>query len=271
MINTIISTDNGTEHKLTAEKITEACPTILQNWGKHIAAHLEKARKYDDKAKQHYTAIGEYLARAKQACDDGGFNAFRERFCPDLGRSRTFELLQIAREKKSVDEIRASTRERVAKHRAKKVDESVTVTDSPPEVQEAGTTDDQVEARARPAAKAGESVTVTDSPEAPTVVGELAANARDELLYNFNSAVVEVVRITKNQAGKRFVNTSVPADDLARLGKLLREVATLKRAGTSKPTVTAASCGNDTVSPEESAEEMKARHAAFEEQLDLAA
>jgi hypothetical protein len=96
-------------------------------------------------------------------------------------------------------------------------------------------------------------------------------NARDELLYNFSSAVAEVIRLTKNRAARRFAKTSVPADDLARLGKLFSDLANLKETRGSKPTVTVASCGNATVSPEESAEKMKAKHAALEEQLDLAA
>jgi phage-related tail protein len=91
------------------------------------------------------------------------------------------------------------------------------------------------------------------------------------LLFNFSSAVAEVVRITKNQVGKRFVNTSVPADDLARLGKLLTELAKLKKTGASKPTETVVSCGNATVSAEQSAENMKAKFVALEEQVDLAA
>jgi hypothetical protein len=252
MINTIINTDHKTEHKLTAEEVTEACPTMLQNWGKHIAAHLEKARKYDDKAKQHFTAIGEYLARAKQACDDGGFNAFREKFCPDLGRSRTFELLQIAREKKSVEEIRASTRKRVAKHRAKNVDESVTVTDSP----EAPTV-------------AGEATAIPPEQTRRSTEPKAAVNGRDELLYNFSSAVAEVIRITKDREAKRFANTAVPADDLAKLGKLLTDLARTKKA-TAKPMSLVAVDGNN-VSAEQSAEDMKARHAALEALDDVAA
>ena len=85
MTNAIDNIDHTNEqHKLSAEEVMEACPTMLQNWGVHIAAHLEKARKYEDKAKQHYTAVGEYLARAKKACDDGGFTAFREKFSRTL-------------------------------------------------------------------------------------------------------------------------------------------------------------------------------------------
>ena len=60
-------------------------------------------------------------------CDKSGFKAFREKFFPDLGKSRFYELLQVATDKRSLREIRAITRERVARHRAIKAAASVTV------------------------------------------------------------------------------------------------------------------------------------------------
>jgi hypothetical protein len=116
--------------KITALEVEKDCPVILQDLGKHIAAHLEKAHKYEEKSKQHYTSVAKYLANAKQVCDEGGFTAFREKFCPTLSQSCTYELLSIANSKTSVEEIRAATRARVTKHRAKKAADSVTVTDS---------------------------------------------------------------------------------------------------------------------------------------------
>jgi hypothetical protein len=117
------------KQKITAAQIKESFPAELEDLGELIAVHLEKSRKYDDKADQHRATAGRYLAQAKDLCDEGGFEAFREKVCPDLGRSRAYELLAIANNKKSVSELRASTRERVARHRANKT-ESVTVTDS---------------------------------------------------------------------------------------------------------------------------------------------
>jgi hypothetical protein len=76
------------------------------------------------------TTVGQLLAQVQDCCDEGGFHAVREKFFPDLGRSRTFEILAIAAGKKSIEETRASTRERVKRHRARQ--ESVTVTDSTP-------------------------------------------------------------------------------------------------------------------------------------------
>ena len=117
------------KQKITAAQIKESFPAELEDLGELIAVHLEKSRKYDDKADQHRATAGRYLAQAKDLCDEGGFEAFREKVCPDLGRSRAYELLAIANNRKSVSELRASTRERVARHRANKT-ESVTVTDS---------------------------------------------------------------------------------------------------------------------------------------------
>jgi hypothetical protein len=96
--------------------------------------------QYEGKGEQHKIAIGKLLVQAKEACDAGGFTAFRERFCPNLGRSRAHELLLIASGKKTIEETKTPTRERVKKHRAaKKVaapkastpGSSVTVTDDP--------------------------------------------------------------------------------------------------------------------------------------------
>jgi hypothetical protein len=112
------------------------------------------------------------------------------------------------------------------------------------------------------------------SPEAPdhssTVTGEpnlaeprSAGNQRGEFLHDFSSAVVEVIRITKTRKAKHFAKTTVPADDLARLGKFLTDVANLKES-VAKPTVTVISYGNVAVPPEQSAEEMKAKHAALD-------
>ena len=97
-----------------------------------IAAHSEKAQKCKDKADQHYTTVAQRLATAHGACEEGGFHAFRERFFPALGKSRVYELLAIGTNKKSDKEIKASTRARVAKHRANKAaaSPSVTVTEN---------------------------------------------------------------------------------------------------------------------------------------------
>jgi hypothetical protein len=118
--------------KFTAAEVQQACPTSLLGLQKLIAAHLSKAGKYTEKADQHRTSACRYLAQVREICDEGGFDAFHEKFFPDLGRSRVYELLAIGTGKKSVEDIKTSTRERVARHRAKhraSVPASVTVTD----------------------------------------------------------------------------------------------------------------------------------------------
>jgi hypothetical protein len=112
---------NATKPPLvTAAQIETDCPIEVQDLGRQLAAHYDKLIKCEDKAEQHKIAIGQLLVRAKEACDAGGFTAFRERFCPDLGQSRAYELLQIASGKKTDEETKAATRNRVQKHRASK-------------------------------------------------------------------------------------------------------------------------------------------------------
>jgi hypothetical protein len=105
---------------LTASQIDKDCPVLVQDLSKRIAVHYEKLVQCEGKAEQHKIAIGKLLIQAKEACDTGGFTAFRERFCPNLGRSRAHELLLIASGKKTIEETKAATRERVKKHRAVK-------------------------------------------------------------------------------------------------------------------------------------------------------
>ena len=126
---------------LTAAQIEKDCPALVEDLGNRIAAHYDKLVKCEEKAEQHKIAIGQLLVKAKEACDAGGFTAFRERFCPNLGKSRAHELLLIASGKKTIEETKSAIRERVKKHRAvkkaaaaKKPEPSVTVTDEDPAI-----------------------------------------------------------------------------------------------------------------------------------------
>jgi hypothetical protein len=158
----------GQPSLLTAAQIENDCPALVQDLGKRIAAHYDKLVKCEEKAEQHRVAIGQLLVQAKGACDEGGFTAFRERFCPKLGKTRAHELLQIASGKKTIEDVRAATARRMKKHRAAKKTTvqqqpkpSVTVTDPDPAViaekQQAA-----VEQKPKP------SVTVTDQDPAVT-------------------------------------------------------------------------------------------------------
>jgi hypothetical protein len=120
----------GDPLKYTAALVEQKCPRRLYELGEQIAAHLEKAAKCEEKAEQHYTTAGQLLAQVRELCDEDGFHAVREKFFPDLGRSRAYEILQVAAGKKSIEDIRAGTRERMRRHRASRA-LSVTVTDAP--------------------------------------------------------------------------------------------------------------------------------------------
>jgi hypothetical protein len=291
MTNTIISTDRTPRHKLTAEQIEKECPERLRQIAKEIEERLSKADKQTKQAQNHMIAVQQLLAEAKGLCDGGGFKKFRELFCPQLGKSQAYALLAISAGKKTLAEHRANERDRKQRTREKQkaAANSGTVPEnsySAPESQEAPT---RTRANEAPAANSGTVPEKSAPEEVPTIACEVeatsvaleqtrehtepraAVNPRDELLYNFSTILAPLIRITKNQKAARFAKTRIPADDLARLGKLLTEVATLKKTGASKSTERVISCGNATVSPEQSAHDMKAKFAAIEEQVDVAA
>jgi hypothetical protein len=234
--------------KITAAQVEKDCPVILQDLGKRIAAHLEKARKCEEKAEQHYTSVAKHLANAKQACDEEGFTAFREKFCPKMSQSRAYELLSIANNKKSVEEIRAATRARVARHRANKAADSVTVTEATEPAHEALT----------PVGGGGAINTASEQrPKSAELPGAVAPN--DGALNHFSEIIVELVGRTRKCKPEHFVEAAVCADDLAELGKFLTDLAGLKNSQ-AKRTIQ----GDGAVSAEQSAEDMKAKYAALE-------
>ena len=81
-----------------------------------IKAHIAKGDKAKDKAEQHYIAAGQYLKQLKDDCPDQ--QTFLEKVEKEIGigKSRTYELLQIGDGRKTVAEVRADTATRVAKH-----------------------------------------------------------------------------------------------------------------------------------------------------------
>src|SRR5947208_2236634 len=188
------------ETKFTAAQIEENCPVMLQDLGKRIAVDSEKAQKCEDKADQHYTAVAQLLATAHGACEEGGFNAFREMFFPNLGKSRVHELLAIGTNKKSFEQVKASTRARVAKHRANRAaaPASVTVTDKPePGVQAAPKEHGEIEA----SSVASEQTREPAKPRSPVTPG-------DEAMRAFTEQVMELDRRTAKRPPERFFRNS---------------------------------------------------------------
>jgi hypothetical protein len=124
----------GALTKFTAAQVKENYPKQLRDLGEQAAAHLSEACTHKEKYEQHLEDAKQILDQVRDLCDDSGFAAFydlfHETFCPNVGRSRTYELLAITTGKKTIENTRADTRERVRRHRAKQK-ESVTVTDSP--------------------------------------------------------------------------------------------------------------------------------------------
>lgn len=107
-----------TEHKFTAADVENNCPDRLQQIGREITERLKKADKQTSLAVDHVIAVNELIAEAKKLCNDGGFNAFREKFCPTLGRSRAYTVLAITAGKKTIEQDRAESRVRQANKRA---------------------------------------------------------------------------------------------------------------------------------------------------------
>src|SRR5262249_1827028 len=81
-----------------------------------IKAHIERGDKAAEKSEQHYIAAGQYLKQLKDNCPDQ--RTFLEKVEKEIGigKSRTYELLQIGDGRKTVAELRADTAKRVAKH-----------------------------------------------------------------------------------------------------------------------------------------------------------
>jgi hypothetical protein len=85
---------------------------------KTIKAHLAKAEKYQSKAEEHFITAGQYLMTLKGNSPDQAtfLKIVREQI--GLGKSRTYELMQIADGTKTVQEMRDDGAERKARERA---------------------------------------------------------------------------------------------------------------------------------------------------------
>ena len=85
---------------------------------KTIKAHLAKAEKYQSKAEEHFIAAGQHLKTLKETAPDQATFLEMVKEHIGLGKSRTYELMQIADGTKTVEEIRGAGAERKAKERA---------------------------------------------------------------------------------------------------------------------------------------------------------
>jgi hypothetical protein len=91
----------------------------LEQDGKTVAAQLQKVRDYEASAKEKaghelkkadefWISLTKTLAEVKAKCKGLGFKAFKEKYCPDLSRSRICELVAVGDGKKTLEETRAA-------------------------------------------------------------------------------------------------------------------------------------------------------------------
>ena len=254
--------------KLTAAKIGKG---ELEELGKRIAVHFEKMQACETQAREkaglelrkaddHRDTISQLLAEAKAKCDGGGFKAFKKKYCPNLGRSRLYELLAIGSGKKTLEEHRAEKRKSVAKSRGKKsttppvVDtsevepvkkttllETGEVITSPPADDDDPAASAEKQKAKFAALEAQEtspapsepsdtksssiSAVATDQPETPK---HKSANVADSAQQEFDSHLLRLVQMTGKAKAARFANTAVPSEQLLELSRFIFNVYNLK-------------------------------------------
>jgi hypothetical protein len=86
---------------------------------KTIKAHLAKAEKYQGKATEHFIAAGQHLKTLKETSPDQATFLEKVKEQIGLGKSRTYELMQIADGTKTVEEVRGRSNESSGKSHAK--------------------------------------------------------------------------------------------------------------------------------------------------------
>ena len=242
-----------TTHKLTAAQVESDCAERLQQIGKEITERLAKADKQTKLADNHVIAVNLLIAEAKELCDGGGYDKFRELYCPQLSKSQAYALLAIADVRKSLSQHRADERDRKQRSRAN-LKNSGTVPEKP-EPQGAPTDADKVEAPG----------TLPEQKPKPAASARAAPTAEDTGLRDFTYHVARLVQMTKGANPDRYIGMGIKSDALIKLGKFLSEISTLK----SNPPLVPQKALE--LSAEQSAEDMKAKHMASETTHDLAA
>jgi hypothetical protein len=233
-----------TEPKFTAAQIEAECPPLLQQIGNEIKERLEKARKYHQQAEDHLIAVNARINEAKRLCDDGGFNKFRERFCPELGKSQSYVLRAIAAGKKTLAEHRAEERKRKRKSRAnhKAVAANSGTVPEKPSKEECSTGTGALR------------VTNSTTEQTPEPAKPRSTGAAKEAMRVFTAAALELRRVTDKKPPGHFSATPVPVEVLERLGNLFIGIAKLKKSETAK---SAPSTGGGVTSVEPSAEDLR--------------
>jgi hypothetical protein len=234
MTDLVDSTDRKSiNQKLAAEQIENECPECLRKIANEIKVRLSKADKQTQQAQDHLIAVERLLAEAKSLCDDGGFQKFRELFCPQLGKSQAYALLSIAAGKKTLADHRMNERDRKRQSR-KALRAAAENSGTVPE--KADPTTASQDTPAVPDESAGDGVGV-GSPADPAKCQTVVA-PKDEAVFAFTASVMNLLQKTKGVKFERFVSARVPAEDLAKLGRYLSNLAGLKEATTAGPSIT---------------------------------
>lgn len=248
-----------TSPKFTAAQIEKDCPARLHDLAQEITEGLEKVYEQKKLADDQVIAVKKLIAEVKALCDVGGFAAFREKFFPNLGKSRVYELLAIGTGKKSVEEARASNRKHQAKHRANKAEVplSVTVTD---ELDPA--------AKGIPQERSEVDAPAVASDQIPEKKPRSSVSPGDEVTPKFTTLVLELDRRTYKRPPAQFSATAASVEVLTRLGSFLTDTANFKKSEAVKPARITALPDNGGVSAaEQSAEEIKTERPAPAEDL----
>ena len=251
-----------TEPKFTATQIEEDCPARLQQIGREIAERLKKAEKQAKLAADHVIAVDKLLTEAKGLCDGGGFNKFREQFCPQLGKSQAYALRAIAAGKKTLAEHRTEERKRKRKSRANQ--EAVAANSGTvPE-----NSNPEPEVPATPTRDGEPVTTIVARDQSVGPVKFPSGVTQKDTVPAFTSHVMELKhRISKHKI-EHFLATAVPADVLAEIGKFLGDLAIRKKSEAIKPETGNVPPGNGAVSVEQSVKDMEAKRPARDPNLD---
>jgi hypothetical protein len=240
-----------TEPKFTAAQIKKECPARLQQIGREIAERLKKAHKQKEIADNHLIAVNELIIEAKELCDGGGFNKFRELFCPQLGKSQAYVLLAIGTGKKTLAGHRIEERERKRQTRA---NQKAAAANS-------GTVPENADPETEtPGGRIGDgepgSTTITPEPSVGPAKGPSGGTTNDSI-SGFNSHVMALKQRISNHKVDHFAATAIPADILAKIGKFLSDLANLKKSEAAKSAPTTAPTDNSAFSAEQSAEDVR--------------